>query len=107
MVRDLLQLNTFYKRLFIGASGLFIVACAMYGIFLKTTVGSVVERRSLEGDRAELAIRVSALEAEYIREGNKITRQRAAELGFVAVTPVTFVSRDRQTFSLEYGSEPR
>jgi hypothetical protein len=100
MVRDLLQLNTFYKRVLIGALGLFVVLCAMYGIFLKTTVGSVVERRSLEGKRAELAAHVSVLEAEYIREGNRITRARATELGFVAITPTKFVSRDHQTFSL-------
>ncbi len=105
MVRDLLQLNTLYKRLFIGGVSLFVVLCATYGIFLKTTVGSVVERRSLEGKRAELAAEVSVLEADYIREGNKITRQRSTELGFVPATPVKFVSRTPQTFSVKYSNE--
>lgn len=101
MVRDLLQLNTLYKRLFIGLVGVFVVLCAAYGIFLKATVGSVVERRSLEGKRAELAANVSMLEAAYIREGNRITRERAREMGFVAVTPEQFVSRTHPTVSLQ------
>lgn len=109
MVRDLLQLNTIYKRFFMGAALTFVFLCVLYGAFLKTTVASVVERRSLEAARAELAARVSVLEAAYIREGSVITRQKASELGFVAVTPKSFVSRapHAQAFSLQYGDASR
>ncbi len=106
MVRDLLQLNTLYKRIFLSSLGLFIVLCGTYGIFLKQTVASVVERRSLEAQRAELAANVSVLEAAYIREGNAITREKARELGFVAVTAERFVSRSpKQALSFEYSNE--
>lgn len=105
MVRDLLQLNTFYKRLFLGLLGVFVVLCAAYGIFLKQTVASVVERRSLEGQRSELAAQVSVLEAEYIQEGNAITREKATELGFVPVTASRFVSRAPKTFSFNSADE--
>src|SRR3989344_6598208 len=101
MVKDLLQLNTLYKRLFLGLLGLFIVVCAAYGIFLKHTVASVVERRTLETRRAELAAQVSVLEARYIQEGNAITREKALELGFVPVQTTRFVSRAGETFSFK------
>ncbi|MBP9771611.1 MAG: hypothetical protein KBD16_01670 [Candidatus Pacebacteria bacterium] len=106
MVRDLFQLNTLYKRIFLGSLGLFIVLCGTYGIFLKQTVASVVERRALEAQRAELAANVSVLEAAYIREGNAITREKAAQLGFVGVTAERFVSRaGNPAFSFEYSNE--
>jgi hypothetical protein len=105
MVRDLLQLNTFYKRLFLGSLGLFVILCTSYGIFLKQTVASVVERRGLEGQRAELAAQVSVLEARYIQEGNAITREKARELGFVPVTASRFVSRAPKALSWQVTNE--
>jgi hypothetical protein len=107
MVRDLLQLNTFYKRLFLGLVGLLVVFCASYGFLLKQTVAAVVERRSLETRRAELAAQVSVFEARYIQEGNAITRQKASELGFVPVTATRFVSRSLKTFSFNSADESR
>lgn len=107
MVRDVLQCNTAYKRFLICGIALFVMLCAAYGIFLKQTVASVVERRSLEGKRAELASSVSVLEAAYIREGNAITRERARELGFIAVTPSTFVSRAPKAVSVSLHDESR
>ncbi len=102
MVRDLLQLNTLYKRLFIGCSVALLVLAGMYGFFLKQTIASVVERRLLEHERAELAARVSTLEARYIAIGESVTIARAHELGFVNVTEPHFVSRAPHAFSFNY-----
>ncbi len=102
MVRDLLQLNTLCKRLFTGLVVLFIVICGTYGFLLKQTVASVVERKSLELEKSELASRVSALEADYIRAADTLTLSRAHELGFVTTTDVRFVSRASDSFSFAY-----
>lgn len=102
MVRDLLQLNTLCKRLFIGLVAFFIVVCGTYGFLLKQTVASVVERKSLEAEKGELASRVSSLEADYIRAADKLTLSHAQELGFVTTKNVRFVSRASETFSVAY-----
>lgn len=102
MVRDLFQLNTLYKRLFTGLVAFFIVVCGIYGFLLKQTVASVVERRSLEADKSELAARVSSLEADYIKSADKLTLSYAHELGFVTTKDVRFVSRAEETASFAY-----
>lgn len=107
MVRDLFQLNTFYKRLFMGCFSVLVLLCAAYGLFLKQTVAAVVERRAMEARRTELAAHVSILEARYIQEGNAITRDKALELGFIPVTATRFVSRAPKTVSLKLVDEPR
>lgn len=102
MVRDLFQLNTLYKRLFIGGIAVFVVLCGAYGFLLKQTVASVVERRSIESHRAELSARVSMLEADYIRATDSITLAHARERGFVSVSATRFVSAAPAAFSFEY-----
>lgn len=104
MVRDLFQLNTLCKRFFIGSIALFVILAATYGFFLKQTVATVVERRSIEADRSELAARVSMLEADYIRAADAVTLARARELGFATISPTRFVSRASNTFSFDYPS---
>lgn len=104
MVRDLFQLNTLCKRFFIGSIAVLFVLCATYGFFLKQTVATVVERRSIESERSELAARVSMLEAEYIRAADAVTLARARELGFSTISPTRFVSRASQAFSFDYPS---
>lgn len=104
MVRDLFQLNTLYKRLFIGLVAFFIMVCGTYGFLLKQTVASVVERKSLEADKSELAARVSSLEADYIKSADKLTLSHAQELGFVTTKNIRFVSRASETLSFAYQS---
>lgn len=102
MVRDLFQLNTLCKRLFIGSLVVLCALAATYGFFLKQTVASVVERRTLEEERNTLAAQVSMLEADYIRVAGSVTLGKARELGFATVSPTRFVSRTPQTFSFDY-----
>ncbi len=102
MVRDLFQLNTLCKRLFIGLVAFFLIVCGTYGFLLKQTVASVVERKSLEADKSELASRVSSLEADYIKAADKLTFAHAQSLGFVTTKNIRFVSRASETFSFAY-----
>ena len=102
MVRDLFQLNTLCKRLFIGLVAFLFVVCGTYGFLLKQTVASVVERKSIEAEKSELASRVSSLEGEYIRVADALTLSYAQELGFVTTKDVRFVSRASDAFSFAY-----
>lgn len=104
MVRDLFQLNTLCKKLFVGAFVVLIGFAAAYGFFLKRTVAAVVERRSIESDRSELAARVSVLEARYIEAADAVTLEHARSLGFVdASSHVRFVARaSAPTLSFDY-----
>ena len=105
MVRDLFQLNTLYKKLFISMVVVLLVLCGTYGFFLKQTVASVVARRSLEIDKRDLSAHVSSLETSYIRATDSLTLTSAYERGFVVAQATRFVSRAPQTFSFDHRSD--
>ena len=96
MVRDILQLNTFYKKALIMLG---IAICAiglLYGVLIKQTIAHVVERHRIENDMSELASTVSRLEATYMHTVEDITLAQAYDLGFekVADKNTRFVARD-------------
>ena len=94
MVRELIQCNTFEKRLVLGlVLGLFILA-GTYVYLVNQTVLNVVERRALERDMSELASYVADLELVNLELKNSVTLDRAYELGFTEVTGVTYLTRD-------------
>ncbi|MEK7579544.1 MAG: hypothetical protein AAB460_03390 [Patescibacteria group bacterium] len=105
MVRDLLQLNTVYKRLLIGCVVLLVSLLATYGLLLKQTVAHVVLRKSFEEDRRDLTARVGTLERTYLGAMNGLTLDAAMEKGFIEKTPERFVARTKETLTLNYSNE--
>ncbi len=105
MVRDLLQLNTLYKRLLLGCVALLVFCLASYGFLLKQTVAHVVERKSIEQERRDLAAKVGTLERAYLGAMNTLTLDAAREKGLGEKAPQRFVTRTKETLTRNFTNE--
>lgn len=94
MVRELIQCNTFEKKLFIGLIIALFSLAGVYVYLVNETVLHVVERRNLEQDMSELASYVTELELVHLELDNTVTLEQAHERGFSEVTGVTYLTRD-------------
>jgi hypothetical protein len=105
MVRDLLQLNTFHKRVIVALIGIFCAFAVTYGVLVRETVAHVVARRVLEESTTQMAGDVSVLEGKYMAAGDSLTLSRAHALGFVDSNVALFVSRHVNTYSFRTAAE--
>lgn len=94
MVKELIQCDTFEKRLMTALVVAVVVFGGLYVYLINETVRNVVARREAERSAAALTGVVGDLELAYLELQNGITRERARELGFRELGQVTYVSRD-------------
>ena len=99
MVRDLLQLNSLEKRLFLVLSLVLLLVIGLYAFLVRQAVAQVVARKTLEQERADLATRISMLESQYMKEAQEITLEYAYGNGYVEIRPVFFISRTQNSLS--------
>lgn len=105
MVRDLLQLNTFYKKSILALSAVFVALLVTYMVLVASLFSKGNERVAVERDIVAAKTRIALLEAEYLQAVDSLTLARAHELGFVDSGIDFFVSRRTETLSLNTQNE--
>ena len=72
---------------------LVILSFSLYMFFLGRTIFDLVDRKNTESEIRLASSRISNLELEVLDYNNKVTLQRAHDLGFVNNNDPKFVSR--------------
>lgn len=76
-----------------------VVLIVSYGALVKQTISHTVARKGLESSIVDMSGKVSLLESEYMQRLDKLTLERAYDLGFVEKDVALFVSRRAQGLS--------
>ncbi|MCR4274470.1 MAG: hypothetical protein NUW02_00245 [Candidatus Campbellbacteria bacterium] len=100
MVRDLFQLNTFYKKTIAGLCLILVGMIAMYGVLEFQTYARIVAQETLEQNMVDVSASVSTLESDYMRRMGLLTLDEAHLRGFIDTDVSFFVSRQAQTLTL-------
>lgn len=98
--------NTILKKaLFWTLAGMSVSAILLYAYFLNATVSNIVERKQLQKDIAVYNTKISELEFTYIQQQNKITLEKAKQIGFQEPDNPRYVRKDEAgpTLSLSGG----
>lgn len=72
---------------------LLILSFSLYMFFLGRTIFDLVDRKNAESETKVVTSRISDLELQVLEYNNKVTMQKAYELGFVNNNEPQFVSR--------------
>lgn len=80
---------------FFGLIFLVIVSFTLYMFFLGRTIFDLVDRKNIDTEIRLATSRISELELEVLEYSNKVTLQKAYELGFTNNMDPKFVSRKK------------
>ncbi len=81
------------RSVFFALLFLLVISFSLYMFFLGRTIFDLVDRKNAESETKVVTSRISDLELEVLDYNNKVTMQKAYELGFVNNNEPQFVSR--------------
>ena len=86
------QLNILHI-LFYSIISVIVASLFLYGFFISTTVGNIVERKSFERRSVEALLHIGKLESKYMELRSNVTPSLANSLGFSETENVIFAVR--------------
>ena len=88
------------KILLRTALALLAISCVLYGYFLRAAITNVINRKMAEQSASALEASLGDLEARSLALRESITPALAAQMGFLPIAKVSFISRNDSGLSL-------